>query len=62
MVKLDLQKLIADCGKPESVANEIGMHFTSVYRWLKHGDINGNSLAKVVHHYDVDIHKYIVED
>ena len=29
---------------------------------MKNGDINGNSLAKVVHHYDVDLHKYIVED
>tara|TARA_X000000950_G_scaffold166011_2_gene202765 strand:+ start:12037 stop:12201 length:165 start_codon:yes stop_codon:yes gene_type:complete len=54
--------MIRDCGKPEAIAEQIDMHFTSVYRWLKSGNINGDSLAKIVHHYDIDLRQYVVKE
>ena len=62
MVHLNLQQMIRDCGKPEAIAEQIDMHFTSVYRWLKSGNINGDSLAKIVHHYDIDLRQYVVKE
>ena len=58
--KINYQKMISDCGKPEAVASAINVHFTSVYRWLRGERVPSiRVIESLITKFDIDINKYI---
>ena len=58
--KINYQQMIADCGKPEAVAQQINVHFTSVYRWLRGERVPSvKVIEKLITQFDIDINDYI---
>ena len=57
--KINFQKMISDCGKPEAVAEAIGVHYTSVYRWLKGQPPSVIYISKLLTEFDIDINDYV---
>ena len=58
--KINYQQMIADCGKPEAVAQEIKVHFTSVYRWIRGERVPSvRVIERLITAYDIDINDYI---
>lgn len=58
-VVINYKRLIGDCGTPQKVAEQLGCHYTTVYRWLRGHPPNVDVLSKIITKFNLNLTDYI---